>query len=278
MNQPKVVSREEWLEARKAFLEKEKEATRARDALSAARRSLPMVRIDKAYPFEGPHGKVSLFDLFDGRRQLIVCHFMFDPNNPPPGESGEPWDEGCSGCSFVADNIGHLAHLHARGDTSLVLASRARLAKIEAFKKRMGWTVPWYSSFGSDFNYDFHATADEAITRVEYNYTDKAELIRKGETYHLRGEQHGVSVFLRDGNRIFHTYSTYGRGVDLLLGSYNWLDLTPFGRQEEWGGLAGRMAANPDAWVASPPRPLWQQRQGIGGLLQFGSLVSGHTY
>ncbi len=244
MNQPKVVSREEWLEARKAFLKREKESTRARDALSAARRRLPMVRIDKAYAFEGPHGKVSLFDLFDGRRQLIVYHFMFDPNDSPPGKSGEPWDEGCSGCSFVADNIGHLAHLHAR-DTSLVLASRARLAKIEAFKKRMGWTVPWYSSFGSDFNYDFHATADEAITRVEYNYTDKAELIYKGETYHLRGEQHGVSVFLRDGDRIFHTYSTYGRGVDLLLGSYNWLDLTPFGRQEEWED-------SPAGWPQTP--------------------------
>ena len=242
MNQPKVVSREEWLEARKAFLKREKESTRARDALSAARRRLPMVRIDKAYAFEGPHGKVSLFDLFDGRRQLIVYHFMFDPNDSPPGKSGEPWDEGCSGCSFVADNIGHLAHLHAR-DTSLVLASRARLAKIEAFKKRMGWTVPWYSSFGSDFNYDFHATADEAITRVEYNY--KAELICTGETYHLRGEQHGVSVFLRDGDRIFHTYSTYGRGVDLLLGSYNWLDLTPFGRQEEWED-------SPAGWPQTP--------------------------
>ncbi|MGH9195444.1 MAG: DUF899 domain-containing protein [Acidimicrobiia bacterium] len=241
---PQIVSREEWLRARRSFLKKEKEATRARDALSAARRRLPMVRIDKAYAFEGPHGKVSLFDLFDARRQLIVYHFMFDPDDSPPGKSGEPWDEGCTGCSFVADNIGHLAHLHAR-DTSLVLASRARLAKIEAFKKRMGWTVPWYSSFGSDFNYDFHATADEAITRVEYNYMDKAELIRKGETYHLRGEQHGVSVFLRDGDRIFHTYSTYGRGVDLLLGSYNWLDLTPFGRQEEWED-------SPAGWPQTP--------------------------
>jgi predicted dithiol-disulfide oxidoreductase (DUF899 family) len=131
-----------------------------------------MVRIDKEYIFDGPDGKVRLLDLFEGRRQLIVYHFMFDPS----------WDEGCPNCSFLVDNIGHLAHVHAR-DTSLVLVSRAPLARSEPFKRRMGWTVLWYSSFGSDFNYDFHVTLDETVAPVEYNYRDEAELVREGETY-----------------------------------------------------------------------------------------------
>ena len=239
-----TVSREEWLVARKALLAKEKEFTRQRDALSALRRRLPMVEIDKAYLFEGPDGTVRLLDLFEGRRQLIVYHFMFDPNDPPPGKSGEPWDEGCSGCSFLVDNIGHLAHLHAR-DTSLVLVSRAPLAKIIPFKARMGWTVPWFSSFGSDFNYDFHATLDEAVAPVEYNYRNQAELAGKGESHFAQGEAHGLSVFLRDGDRIFHTYSTYARGVDPLNGTYNYLDLTPLGRQEDW-------EESPEGWPQAP--------------------------
>jgi predicted dithiol-disulfide oxidoreductase (DUF899 family) len=225
MAHPKTVSRDEWLAARKELLAKEKEFTRRRDALNAERRRLPMVKIDKDYVFEGSDGKASLLDLFEGRRQLIVYHFMFDPS----------WDEGCPSCSFLVDNIGHLAHLHAR-DTSLALVSRAPLAKIEPFKARMGWTVPWYSSFGSDFNYDFHATTDEAVAPVEYNYRDKATLEQLGHTYHVKGEQPSVSIFLRDGNRVYHTYSTYGRGMDLLVGTYNYLDLTPLGRQEGWGG------------------------------------------
>jgi predicted dithiol-disulfide oxidoreductase (DUF899 family) len=234
MNYPKIVSQGEWLAARKAFLAREKEFTHQRDALSAERRRLPMVEIGKDYVFEGCEGKVRLIDLFEGRRQLIVYHFMFEPGSPPPGKSGEPWDEGCSGCSFVVDNIGHLAHLHAR-DTSLVLVSRASMAKIKPFKERMGWTIPWYSSFGSDFNYDFHVTTDERVAPVEYNYQDKATLEQKGQTYHLNGEQPGVSVFLRDDDgRIFHTYSAYARGLDMLGGTYVWLDLTPFGRQEDW--------------------------------------------
>ncbi|MGH7429508.1 MAG: DUF899 domain-containing protein, partial [Candidatus Methylomirabilaceae bacterium] len=223
----------------------EKELTRARDALNAERRRLPMVKIDKNYVFEGPAGKASLLDLFDRRRrQLIVYHFMFDPNDPPPGKSGEPWDEGCSGCSFLVDNIGHLAHLRAR-DTSLVLVSRAPLAEIEPFKARMGWTVPWYSSFGSDFNYDFHVTQDEAVAPVEYNYQDKATLEAKGEAWFTTSEAHGLSVFLRDGDSLYHTYSTYARGVDLLMGTYNYLDLTPFGRQEEWED-------SPEGWPQTP--------------------------
>ena len=245
MNHPKIVSRDEWLAARKALLAREKEFTHQRDALNAERRRLPMVEIDKDYVFEGPEGSVRLIDLFDGRRQLIVYHFMFEPGAPPPGKSGEPWEEGCSGCSFVADNIGHLSHLHAR-DTSLVLVSRAPLSKIRPFKARMGWTIPWYSSFGSTFNYDFHVTAEEKIAPVQYNYQDKATLERKGQTYHLSGEQPGVSVFLRDDeDRVYHTYSAYARGLDLLDGTYIWLDLTPFGRQEDWED-------SPSGWPQSP--------------------------
>lgn len=199
MTHPHIVSREEWLVARQALLLKEKEATHARDRLNAERRRLPMVKIDKEYVFEGPDGKVSLSDLFDGRRQLIIYHFMFDPS----------WDDGCPSCTNLVDNLpGRLSRLHAR-DTSLVLVSRAPLSKLEPYKTRMNWTVPWFSSFGSDFNYDFGVTDDE-------------------------GEKPGVSVFLREGEQILHSYSTSGRGVDILLGTYNYLDLTPLGRQEAW--------------------------------------------
>lgn len=223
MNVPKVTSREEWLLARKELLAKEKDFSRARDALSAERRELPMVEVDKDYRFEGPDGPVSLLDLFNGRRQLIVYHFMFDPS----------WDEGCPGCSLLVDNIGHLAHLHAR-DTSLVAVSRAPLEKIEAFKARMGWSIPWVSSSGTDFNYDYHVTLDESVAPIEYNYRDKAELERTDQSWvNQGGEQPGLSVFLREGDRIFHAYSTYARGLDMLIGTYNYLDLTPLGRQEE---------------------------------------------
>ena len=233
MARPKVGSQEEWLASRKEVLAQEKELTRQKDAVSAARRKLPMVRIEKEYVFEGPEGRASLLNLFEGRRQLIVYHFMFDPDGPPAGQTGAPWEEGCPGCSYMVDNIPHLAHLHSRG-TTLALVSRARLAKIAPFKKRMGWTLPWYSSFGSDFNYDFHTTIDEAVAPVEYNYQDKTMLEQKGEIDHVKGELPGVSVFLRDGEEVFHTYSTYAHGMDGLLGTYNWLDLTPFGRQEKF--------------------------------------------
>lgn len=212
MNYPPIVSQDEWLVARKELLIKEKEATRARDRLNAERRGLPMVKIDKEYLFEGPNGKASLSDLFDGRRQLIVYHFMFDPS----------WDEGCMGCSFLVDNIGHLAHLHAR-DTSLVIVSRAPLTKIEPFKTRMNWTIPWFSSYGSDFNYDFLATTDG-------------------------GEVSASSVFLRVDENVFHTYSTFDRGHDILLGVYNYLDLTPLGRQEDWEKPSGRSSSSGD-WL-----------------------------
>jgi len=221
---PDVASREEWLEARKSLLAKEKEATRTRDELSAERRRLPMVRVDEEYVFDGPDGKTDLAGMFEGRRQLVVYHFMFDPD----------WDEGCPACSFLCDNIGHLAHLHAR-DTTLAAVSRAPLAKLQAYRERMGWTFPWYSSAGSSFNYDFHVTLDESVAPVEYNFRTKAELEAAGQPWHTEGEQHGVSAFLREGDEVYHTYSTYGRGGDLLIGTYNYLDITALGRQEAPG-------------------------------------------
>jgi predicted dithiol-disulfide oxidoreductase (DUF899 family) len=222
----RIGTREEWLAARKALLAKEKEQTLREDALAAERRALPMVRIDKAYVFEGPQGRASLAGLFEGRRHLVVYHFMFDPSDPPPGKSGDPWEEGCTGCSFFADNLPRLEHLNHRGIT-VAMVSRAQASKIAPFKARMGWTVPWWSSFGSDFNYDFHVTTDESVAPVEYNFQDKATLERKGETYHIAGEQPGLSVFLREGEAVFHTYSTYGRGLDAQIASNRLLDLLP---------------------------------------------------
>jgi predicted dithiol-disulfide oxidoreductase (DUF899 family) len=220
---PPIVTREEWLKAREELLVKEKEATRARDAVNAERRALPMVEIEKDYVFEGENGTARLADLFQGRRQLIVYHFMWLHDT----------DEGCTSCSFLVDNLGDLRHLNSC-DTSLALVSRAPLAAVQAFRRRMGWTVPWYSSLGGDFNYDFHVTNDEAVAPVEYNYMDKATLERKGLGFFAQNGQdgHGLSVFLRDGDRVFHTYSTYGRGPELLLTTYNYLDLTPLGRQK----------------------------------------------
>ncbi|HEX6873770.1 MAG TPA: DUF899 domain-containing protein [Micromonosporaceae bacterium] len=217
---PPIVSRAQWLSERLALLAEEKALTVARDALNARRRRMPMVEIDKSYVFTGPDGEARLVDLFDGRRQLVVYHFMW---------MAEP-DQGCPSCSLLTDNIGHLAHLHAV-DTSLVLVSRAPIDSIERFRHRMGWTIPWFSSFGSDFNYDFHVTNDDTVAPVQYNYKDRATLEAEGIGFFATGDSHGLSVFLRDGDRVFHTYSSYGRGLDLLLGTYNYLDLTPLGRQ-----------------------------------------------
>jgi predicted dithiol-disulfide oxidoreductase (DUF899 family) len=223
MDRPRVVSQSEWIAARRELLTREKEATRQRDALSAERRKLPMVKVEKQYAFEGPNGRTNLRDLFEGRRQLIVYHFMFDPS----------WDEGCKSCSHFADNFaGSLVHLAAR-DTSLAVISRAPLAKIESFKRRMGWTFPWFSSFGSDFNYDFHVTLDEAEGSAEYNYERSATLLQAGKIWSAKGEMPGMSVFLREGDSVYHTYSTYQRGLDLFLNTYNFLDATPRGRQED---------------------------------------------
>jgi predicted dithiol-disulfide oxidoreductase (DUF899 family) len=242
MSLPQVTSREEWLAARKALLVKEKELTKARDALSADRRRLPMVRIDKEYVFEGPEGRATLLDLFDGRLQLIVGHFMFDPG----------WDDGCSSCTAGADELapGLFKHLDVR-DTRLVHVSRAPLAKIEDYKRRRGWTFPWYSSYGSDFNHDFHVTLDASVAPPEYNYRTAEEWAERGQS--MSGDQPsempGTSVFLREGSTVFHTYSSFGRGAEWTGGSYAFLDLTPLGRQEEWEEPAGRSA---DARAAQP--------------------------
>jgi predicted dithiol-disulfide oxidoreductase (DUF899 family) len=238
MSLPEAVSAAQWRAARVELLAEEKAMTRARDALNAKRRGLPMVRVDKVYAFEGPAGKASLLDLFDGRRQLIVGHFMFDPR----------WDDGCPSCSAGADEVsdGLLEHLHAR-DTTLAYVSRAPLEKIERYKTRNGWTFPWYSSYGSDFNYDFHVTLDESVAPLEYNYRTKAEHEQAGTSYYFEGEQPleapGSSYFLRDGESVFHTYSTYGRGAEMTGGSYYFLDLTALGRQEDWELPRGRASA-----------------------------------
>ncbi|AZQ34027.1 DUF899 domain-containing protein [Streptomyces cyaneochromogenes] len=211
MSLPEIVSREQWRAAREELLVKEKAATRARDALNAERRGLPMVEVEDEYVFEGGDGKATLPDLFEGRHQLVVHHFMFAPE----------WDAGCRSCSGFLDQIGHLAHLKARG-TTLVAVSRAPYPKILPFKARMGWTVPWYSSYGSDFNRDFEVTLEH-----------EGELV----------ERPGVSCFLRDGDRVFHTYSTYERGLDGLGSTTGFLDLTALGRQEEWEEPKGRASA-----------------------------------
>lgn len=236
MSLPRVVSREEWLVARKELLSEEKAMTRARDALNTKRRELPMVRIEKSYVFDGPSGEARLDDLFDGRSQLVIQHFMFDPT----------WDEGCPSCSGAADEIsvGLLQHLHAR-DTSFVVVSRAPHEKIERYKISKGWTFPWYSSFGSEFNYDFNVTIDASVVPVMWNYRtiEELEQISMGWLGEGSSEQPGYSMFLRDGDAIFHTYSMYARGAEMLGGSYYFLDLTALGRQEEWEEPKGRVAS-----------------------------------
>ncbi|MDQ6615396.1 MAG: DUF899 domain-containing protein [Actinomycetota bacterium] len=238
MSLPEIVSRDEWLAARRELLVKEKEFTRQRDALSAARRRLPMVKTVKEYVFEGPDGKATLLDLFDGRRQLIVGHFMFDPT----------WEDGCPSCSAGADEMstGHLAHLHAR-DTTFTYVSRAPIEKIERYKAKKGWTFPWYSSYGSDFNYDFNVTMDESVAPIQYNYRNKAEHQQAGTAGYVEGDQPfegpGRSSFLRDDDQVFHTYSVYARGLETIGGSYYLLDETALGRQEDWEEPKGRVAA-----------------------------------
>jgi predicted dithiol-disulfide oxidoreductase (DUF899 family) len=240
-NLPEVVSREDWLAARKELLAKEKELTRARDRLDADRRRLPMVRIDKPYTFEGPDGAVGLPDLFDGRPQLVMHHFMW---LFAAGEDGteRPREYGCSSCSSAADGIpSHLRQLHVR-NTTLVAVTRAPYEKIAAFRERMGWTFPWYSSWDSDFNYDFHATVDDRVAPVQIFYRTEAELAAAGTPYtpSLRGDWPGVSAFLRVGDEVFHTYSAFGRGIEEFHNGDNYLDLTALGRQEAWEEPKGR--------------------------------------
>jgi predicted dithiol-disulfide oxidoreductase (DUF899 family) len=207
---PPIVSRAEWEKARAQLLVKEKELTRLKDSVSAARRRLPMVEVTESYTFDSENGPVSLGDLFTGRRQLIVQHFMFGPD----------WTEGCDGCSMMADSIPPLSHLIAK-DTSFVLISRAPLPKLLAFRDRMGWTLPWVSSVSTTFNEEFRATVD-------------------GE------ERQAISVFLRDGERIFHTWSTFARGEEPFMLPFDLLDLTPYGRQESWED-------SPPGWPQRPP-------------------------
>ena len=213
---PPVVSQAEWQAAHAALRAKEKAATRARDALAAERRRLPMVRIEKDYLFEGERGPARLVDLFEGRRQLIVYHVMFGPT----------WQQGCVGCSMSVDDIGHLSHLHAR-DVSLALVSRAPQARLAPYKRRMGWAVPWFSSFGSDFNVDLGVTVGD-------------------------DEKSGVSVFLRDGENVHRSYFTSGRGDEMLGTVWSYLDLVPFGRQERWED-------SPAGWPQTPPYDWWRR-------------------
>jgi predicted dithiol-disulfide oxidoreductase (DUF899 family) len=225
MSLPDVVSRAEWVVARKDLLVKEKAATRARDALNTERRHLPMVKIDKEYLFDGPDGRATLLDLFEGRRQLVVNHFMFDPR----------WDDGCPSCTAGADEVapGLLDHLHSR-NTTWVEVARAPFDQIEAYKAKRGWTFPWYSSFGSDFNYDFHVTLDESVAPAEYNFAPIDDPADGSMEYP------GLSCFLREGDGVFHTYSQFARGAESTGGSYYFLDLTALGRQEDWEEPKGR--------------------------------------
>jgi predicted dithiol-disulfide oxidoreductase (DUF899 family) len=241
MSLPEVVSREEWLAARQSLLTREKELTRQRDLLNADRRRLPMVRIDKEYKFEGPQGAVSLADLFEGSSQLIVQHVMFDP----------AWEAACPSCTASMDEStpALLAHLKARG-TSYVRVSRAPYAKIAAYREAHGWTFPWYSSCGTEFNYDFHVTLDPAAAPAEYNYRSQQEWAGTDPDWlDLKStEVPGVSCFVRDGAGVYHTYSTFARGTELIGGlTYPLLDLTALGRQEEWEEPKGRAADSREA-------------------------------
>ncbi|QCP51977.1 DUF899 domain-containing protein [Trinickia violacea] len=223
MDQHRIVSREEWLAAHKAHLAEEKALTHARDALAEKRRALPWVKVDKSYTFDTPHGSKTLAELFNGRSQLIVYHFMFGPD----------WEEGCPGCSFLSDHVdGALLHVEQR-DVAYVAVSRAPLAKLEAFKKRMGWHFRWVSSYGSDFNYDYHVsfTPEQRVDgKVYYNF-DRIDVAAAGFD---SDELPGVSVFYKDeSGDVFHTFSAYARGGEPLIGAYTLLDLTPKGRDEQ---------------------------------------------
>ncbi len=240
-SRPKIVSRAEWLKARKELLAEEKALTRARDALSARRRRLPMVKLEKSYTFTSAAGPVTLTELFAGKRQLYVHHFMWN----------EEQQKHCPGCSQSADimfnNEPFLAFLAER-DTAFAAISRAPLERIETTKAEKGWKFPWVSSAGTDFNYDFHVTLDDSRAPIEYNYRNREELIAAGfPAEQLKGDWPAASVFLRDGDTVYHTYSTFARGADHQFTPYNFLDLTAYGRQENWED-------SPEGW---PQRPTY---------------------
>ncbi|MCB0336992.1 MAG: DUF899 domain-containing protein [Bdellovibrionales bacterium] len=218
---PKIVSKEEWQAAHEQLLVKEKEATKARDALNASRRKLPMYEVEQEYIFQGVHGTKNLLELFEGRRQLLMYNFMFDPE----------WTEGCVGCSMMVDNMCHPAHLAAR-DITLVLVSRAPLTVLEPFRKRMGWSLPWYSSYENSFNQDFEVSTPH-------------------------GENFRLSVFFQNQAKVYHSYFTKGRGVEHLGSSFSFMDLTPYGRQEDWED-------SPAGWPKGPRYEWWKLHDSYG--------------
>jgi predicted dithiol-disulfide oxidoreductase (DUF899 family) len=232
---PPIVSRSEWLVERKKLLANEKEFTKHYDRVNAERRLLPMVRIEKDYVFDGQNGKASLNDLFEGRRQLVVYHFMFDP----------AWDKGCPGCTGWVNALGDLSQLNKR-DTTFAVISRAPLAKLEAYKAEMKWDIPWFSSFGSDFNYDFHTTLDAAVEPPMDNFRNQDEMdAKKGHAVVMEGEHHGLSVFFCLDEEVFHTYSVFARGCELLTNTSSLFDVTPYGRQQDFEN-------SPAGWPQKP--------------------------
>jgi predicted dithiol-disulfide oxidoreductase (DUF899 family) len=264
-----IVSQAEYLPLRKALLDKEKANTRERDALARERRSLPVVEVTTPYRFtaaldDSSEGKkqVTLLDLFDGRAQLIVYHFMFAPE----------WDAGCSSCSMVGDSIPRdLSHLHAR-DVSFVAVSRAPIDQIVAYKKRMGWTFPWVSSYGTEFNYDFGVTQDESVRPISYNFKSKADLQAKGENWFMNGEQPGHSIFIiGEGNKVYHTYSTYARGGDPVINTFVWLDMTLRGRQDDKSAEVGLGFKRHDEYTDDDLKGFSHQQRQQGGEVKVGS-------
>jgi predicted dithiol-disulfide oxidoreductase (DUF899 family) len=240
MQPHKIVSRAEWLNARKALLASEKEFTKARDELSRRRRDLPWVKVEKNYQFDSPNGRQSLSELFDGRSQLATYHFMFGPG----------WEQGCPSCSLLADHFdGAAVHL-AQRDVTLVAVSRAPLSQIEPFKRRMGWRFKWVSSYGGDFNRDYHVSFDKAeIAKGELYYNYRIDKFPSEEAP-------GLSVFVRDAaGDVFHTYSTYARGLDMLIGAYNILDLVPSGRDEDALPYTMAWVRHHDRYGAAPNPP-----------------------
>ncbi len=227
---PEIVTRDKWIHARVALLEREKALTKARDELAAERRRLPMVEVAEDYRFSAADGSSrTLLDLFEGRHQLIVDHYMFDPD----------WEDGCMSCAGRVDQYGNTAHLHER-DTTIAVISRAPIEKIERWKHKMGWTFPWYSSYGSRFNFDYGVSFDDTVDDPDYNYRPVAAIIEAHDLAEIPTELHGTSVFLRVGDRVFHTYSTYGRGTEQVGGTHYYLDMTALGRQEDWEEPKGR--------------------------------------